>query len=159
VTPGPATTRAEPGEDKGMDLSNATWRKSSYSGGNCIEIASLPNGDRAVRDSKDPSGPVLMFSPAEWQAFTAAVSDRAIDLSQVCPLPARGAVMERAQLGRAVAAGAGEQSPGCAVPGLGGLAIREVSGVAEHRPGRRRRRSSAWRDLDGPAQLRESRGT
>jgi hypothetical protein len=84
VAPGPATTRAEPGKDKGMDLSNATWRKSSHSGGNggnCIEIASLPNGGRAVRDSKNPGGPVLVFNSAEWQTFTAAVSDGAIDLS------------------------------------------------------------------------------
>ncbi len=67
-----------------MDLNNATWRKSTYSGGNggnCVEMAELPDGTRAVRDSKDPSGPVLMFSPAEWRTFTAAVSDGAIDLS------------------------------------------------------------------------------
>ena len=42
-----------------MDLSNATWRKSSYSGGNggnCVEVAALPDDSRAVRDSKDPEG-------------------------------------------------------------------------------------------------------
>lgn len=47
------------------------WIKSTYSGsegGSCVEIASLPNGI-AVRDSKDPSGPVLRFSAAEWRAF------------------------------------------------------------------------------------------
>lgn len=78
------TATAEWGEDKGMDLSNATWRKSSYSGGNggnCFEICSLPNGGRAIRNSKDPSGPVLMFSPTEWQTFTAAVSNGVIGLS------------------------------------------------------------------------------
>jgi hypothetical protein len=67
-----------------MDLSNATWRKSSYSGGNggnCIEVAALSDGSRAVRDSKDPSGPVLMFSPAEWRTFTSAVNGGAINLS------------------------------------------------------------------------------
>jgi len=67
-----------------MDLSNATWRKSSYSsgnGGDGIEIADLPNGGRAVRDSKDPGGQVLVFNSAEWHTFTAAVNDGAIDLS------------------------------------------------------------------------------
>ncbi len=46
------------------------WRKSSYSGqGNtCAEVASLPHG-AAVRDSKDPGGPVLEFSANAWQAF------------------------------------------------------------------------------------------
>jgi hypothetical protein len=45
------------------------WRKSSFSfsNGNCIEVA---DGQLvAVRDSKDPSGPVLAFSPAAWRAF------------------------------------------------------------------------------------------
>jgi len=54
-----------------------TWRKSSYSspqGGNCIEIADLSHGDRAVRDSKDPTGPVLRFGPAQWAAMMAAIS-------------------------------------------------------------------------------------
>jgi hypothetical protein len=51
---------------------NLTWIKSSYSGSeggsSCVEIAVLPNGV-AVRDSKDPDGPVLRFSGAEWRAF------------------------------------------------------------------------------------------
>lgn len=66
-----------------MDLSNATWRKSSYSGGNggnCVEIAALPDHSRAVRDSKDPGGSKLVFAPAMWRAFTAAVKGRAFDL-------------------------------------------------------------------------------
>jgi Domain of unknown function (DUF397) len=44
------------------------WRKASYSfaNGNCIEVAS---GVR-VRDSKDPDGPVLRFSPDAWRLFT-----------------------------------------------------------------------------------------
>lgn len=46
------------------------WRKSSYSfsSGNCAEVASAP-GVVAVRDSKDPAGPVLTFSPRAWRAF------------------------------------------------------------------------------------------
>jgi hypothetical protein len=51
------------------------WRKSSYSTlqGNCVEFADLDNGSRAVRDSKDPVGTVLMFTTAAWSAFTEGV--------------------------------------------------------------------------------------
>jgi hypothetical protein len=47
------------------------WVKSSlsYSNGNCVEVASLPDGEIGVRDSKDPDGPVLRFTPGEWRAF------------------------------------------------------------------------------------------
>ena len=53
------------------------WRKSSYSsedGGNCVEIAAHPALVH-VRDSKDPEGPALAFSPAEWAAFTAFAAE------------------------------------------------------------------------------------
>lgn len=59
------------------DLTEANWRASSRSGGNggnCIQVADLP-GTIAVRDSKDPDGPALFFTPAEWAAFTARVKD------------------------------------------------------------------------------------
>jgi hypothetical protein len=58
-----------------VDLTNARWRKSSYtgsSGTNCVEVAALP-GTVAVRDSKDPGGPVLTLTPAAWRSFVAAV--------------------------------------------------------------------------------------
>ncbi|MFD8705903.1 DUF397 domain-containing protein [Kitasatospora sp. NPDC059648] len=47
-----------------------TWRKSSYSGNNnnCVEIAELP-GYVAVRDSKDPDGPALVFPRSAWNLF------------------------------------------------------------------------------------------
>ena len=47
------------------------WRKSSYSGqGNtCVEVAALPGGGRAVRDSMDPQGPVLWFTSTAWREF------------------------------------------------------------------------------------------
>ena len=67
-----------------MDVSSATWRKSSYSGGNgggCIEVARNLPGIVAVRDSKDRTGPVLTFTPAEWEAFTAGVKSGELDLS------------------------------------------------------------------------------
>jgi uncharacterized protein DUF397/GLTT repeat-containing protein len=50
-------------------MNNFDWVKSSYSGGesaNCVQIAALPGGGRAVRDSKDPAGVVLLLSPAQW---------------------------------------------------------------------------------------------
>lgn len=52
------------------------WRKSSYSGqGNtCVEVAPLPHA-AAMRDSKDPSGPVLRFSADAWLAFVSAIKD------------------------------------------------------------------------------------
>ncbi len=57
---------------KGMDvdLSDATWTKSSRSGaaGHCVEVAFVGQAT-AVRDSKDPTGPALFFTPAEWDAF------------------------------------------------------------------------------------------
>ncbi len=48
-----------------------SWIKSSlsFSNGNCVEVASLSDGGVGVRDSKDPSGPVLRFTPDEWHAF------------------------------------------------------------------------------------------
>jgi hypothetical protein len=56
------------------ELSNACWYKSTYSmgSGNCVETASTASGI-AIRDSKDRTGPVLRFSPSEWQAFVAGV--------------------------------------------------------------------------------------
>ncbi len=56
-------------------MRHPTWHKSTYSsdqGGNCIEVADL-EGLRAVRDSKNRAGSVLMFTAAQWSAFTAGV--------------------------------------------------------------------------------------
>ncbi|MGW4407159.1 DUF397 domain-containing protein [Nonomuraea sp. NPDC004702] len=64
------------------DLSQAVWRKSSRSGGNggnCVEVATNIPGIIAVRDSKDRSGPVLRFAPAEWRAFLDGVRDGEFD--------------------------------------------------------------------------------
>jgi hypothetical protein len=58
-----------------VDFSDALWRKSSYSNGqaNCVETASVGHGDRlvAVRDSKAPADPALIFAPSAWRRFTA----------------------------------------------------------------------------------------
>jgi 8-oxo-dGTP pyrophosphatase MutT (NUDIX family) len=61
--------------------SGAAWRKSHRSGGNgnCVEVATnllARDGRVYVRDSKDGGGgPVLSFTPAEWEAFTGGVRD------------------------------------------------------------------------------------
>ncbi|HEV2638158.1 MAG TPA: DUF397 domain-containing protein [Actinocrinis sp.] len=65
-----------------LDLSSASWRKSKRSGnqgGNCVEVAELANGARAVRDSKNPDGPKLVFTAAEWDAFIGGVKDGEFD--------------------------------------------------------------------------------
>jgi Domain of unknown function (DUF397) len=58
------------------------WRKSSRSGstGNCVEVAANLPGVVAVRDSKDPDGTKLIFTSAEWDAFTAGVRNGEFDL-------------------------------------------------------------------------------
>lgn len=60
-----------------VDLSQAAWRKSSYSGanGDCVEVAGNLPGVVAVRDSKDRGGPALVFSRAEWDAFLSGAKD------------------------------------------------------------------------------------
>ncbi|MEV8123348.1 DUF397 domain-containing protein [Streptomyces sp. NPDC085944] len=61
------------------DLPGVRWLRSSYSTGanNCVETARPSVGPRAgllaVRDSKNPAGPALLFSPGSWTAFTAGV--------------------------------------------------------------------------------------
>lgn len=56
--------------------SGPNWFTSSYSkdGGECVEVAYLDGGSVGVRDSKDRSGPALVFTPGEWDAFTAGVA-------------------------------------------------------------------------------------
>lgn len=47
------------------------WVKSSlsFANGNCVEVADLAGGEIGVRNSRHPEGPVLRFTPGEWQAF------------------------------------------------------------------------------------------
>jgi hypothetical protein len=56
-------------------LGAVVWRTSSFSGanGDCVEIAALPDGSRAVRDTKDRSRPAVLFTADEWRAFVAGV--------------------------------------------------------------------------------------
>jgi hypothetical protein len=59
-----------------MDLSRLAWRKATRStsnGGNCVEVARNLPGIVAVRDSKNPDGPVLTIEAARWRGFIADV--------------------------------------------------------------------------------------
>ena len=87
-----------------MDIGHVTWRKSSYSasgggncvevglwkkasysgsnGGACVEVTRTPEAVVAVRDSKDPDGPRLGFTPEQWRAFTGRVKGGQFDLAR-----------------------------------------------------------------------------
>lgn len=58
-----------------FDLSHVMWEKSSFSGGDgaCVEVAQLPGGAVAVRDSKNPHCEALRFTAAEWSAFRSGI--------------------------------------------------------------------------------------
>nr|WP_216217737.1 DUF397 domain-containing protein [Amycolatopsis aidingensis] len=62
-------------------LSDVTWRKSKYSGavGNCVEVATLDSGEIAVRNSRFPSGPALVYTREEIAAFLAGAKDGEFD--------------------------------------------------------------------------------
>jgi hypothetical protein len=63
------------------DQLQVTWRKSKWSNpsGNCVEVAALPDGAVAVRNSRHPSGPALVYTRAEIAAFLAGVKDGEFD--------------------------------------------------------------------------------
>jgi hypothetical protein len=71
-------------ETKGIrvDLSRAVWQKSSRSGPNCDNCVEVAFVDKAiaVRDSKNPTGPVLIFTADEWDAFVGGAKDGEFDL-------------------------------------------------------------------------------
>jgi len=56
-----------------MDRKAIRWTKSSASAGNgqCVEVASVRQDEVLVRNSRDPEGPILSFTKAEWVAFLA----------------------------------------------------------------------------------------
>ena len=58
-------------------LRRAAWRKSRYSNpsGNCVEMAELSAGGVAIRNSRYPEGPALIFTRAEWEAFLCGAGD------------------------------------------------------------------------------------
>ncbi|WP_308301709.1 DUF397 domain-containing protein [Frankia umida] len=55
-----------------FDRDSLVWKLSSHTNGSgaCVEVAVLPQDGRALRDSKDRTGPILVFTAAEWAAFT-----------------------------------------------------------------------------------------
>ena len=61
--------------------SGLVWIKSSlsFSNGNCVEVANLPDSRVGVRHSKHAQGPVLQFTPDEWQAFLGGVRNGEFD--------------------------------------------------------------------------------
>ncbi|MEU1550133.1 DUF397 domain-containing protein [Nocardia sp. NPDC005745] len=65
-----------------IDLSGAKWFKSIHSGeaDACVEVAWLAAGHVGVRDSKNPTGPALVFTPDQWNAFRARVTAGGFDL-------------------------------------------------------------------------------
>jgi hypothetical protein len=65
-----------------VNLANAIWRRSTRSGpysDNCVEVAFV-DGAIAMRDSKNPSGSVLIFTPSEWDAFVEGAKDGEFDI-------------------------------------------------------------------------------
>lgn len=65
-----------------VDLSEAQWFKSSRSQGGkeCVEVAFLDEGVVGVRDSKNPGGTALVFTPSEWDAFTGYIGSGEFDV-------------------------------------------------------------------------------
>ncbi len=61
--------------------SQPEWVKSSlsYANGNCVEVASLPDSEIGVRNSRDAKGAVLRFTPDEWHAFLGGVRNGEFD--------------------------------------------------------------------------------
>ncbi|WP_084466916.1 DUF397 domain-containing protein [Nocardia arthritidis] len=82
------------------DRSESKWFKSSYSGADkaCVEVAFLEQGHIGVRDSKNPSGPALVFTPGEWDAFTAEVAAGKFQRSRALRSPPRSALSEHVEL-------------------------------------------------------------
>ncbi|MDT0321154.1 DUF397 domain-containing protein [Streptomyces millisiae] len=75
---------------RSLDLSVATWRKSSYSnsdGGACLEVSDDFEGLVPVRDSKLPHGPALVFAAGGWSSFVSSVQAGAVC---VCNPPTEG---------------------------------------------------------------------
>jgi hypothetical protein len=66
---------------RATDLVGVTWQKSHRSSprGNCVEVAKLPDGHVALRNSRDPDGPALIYTKAEISAFLQGARDGDFD--------------------------------------------------------------------------------
>jgi hypothetical protein len=62
-------------------LADVAWRKSRHSAaqGNCVEVAPLDDGGVAMRNSRYPGGPALIYTRAEMAAFVAGIKDGEFD--------------------------------------------------------------------------------
>ncbi len=83
--------REKPAADE-LDLSGVVWRRGApgdaedvEEGGGRLEVAFLEDGKTLMRDGEDPEGPVLVFTPQEWEAFVGGVKDGEFDLSETHP--------------------------------------------------------------------------
>jgi hypothetical protein len=78
---GQRSSMMPPRADSVNKLASAKWFKSTRSGGDkdCVEVAFLSKGHVGVRDSKNPSGPALVFTADEWSAFTDATARGMLD--------------------------------------------------------------------------------
>lgn len=65
----------------GSIVTDSTWVKSSlsFAQGNCVEVSDQPEGTIGIRNSRDSRGPVLRFTPDEWQAFLGGVRNGEFD--------------------------------------------------------------------------------
>jgi hypothetical protein len=77
----PASNNEPPAAVLSAQLRQTRWQKSRYSNsqGDCVEMAVLPGGDIAVRNSRDPNGPALIYTRAEIQALFQDVKDGDFD--------------------------------------------------------------------------------
>ncbi|HEX2743708.1 MAG TPA: DUF397 domain-containing protein [Streptosporangiaceae bacterium] len=78
------------------ELGDVRWLKSWHSNPNgaCVELAALPGGEIAMRNSRFPTGPVLLYTQAEISAFLAGAKDGEFDhllaeASQLTPVKQR----------------------------------------------------------------------
>jgi hypothetical protein len=75
------TNHRLPVRDQIKEASNMEWIKSSLShaNGNCVEVMSLPSGEVAVRNSRNPEVPPLVFTADEWKAFISGAKNGEFD--------------------------------------------------------------------------------
>ncbi|MFC5815130.1 DUF397 domain-containing protein [Nonomuraea harbinensis] len=72
-------------DEQAVSLDGAEWRKATASGdngGQCVEVATNLPGVVAVRDSKNPTGPALVFTPGEWNVFLNGAKRGEFDLTR-----------------------------------------------------------------------------